>query len=64
MIVKRSGNQTVIKVFPQVDPSGFQRRMDYPDYLEITSKSIAIQDDADKLADELNENWWAKNRRK
>jgi len=38
--------------------------MDYLDYLEITFKSKATQDDADKLADELNENWWAKNRKK
>ena len=36
--------------------------MDYLNYLEITSKSKATQEDADKLADELNANWWAKNR--
>jgi len=38
--------------------------MDYLDYLEMTSKSKATQDDVDKLADELNENWWKKNRKK
>ena len=38
--------------------------MDYLDYLEMTSKSKATQDDADKLADELNENWWQKNRKR
>jgi hypothetical protein len=38
--------------------------MDYLEYLEITSKSKATQDDADKLADELNENWWSKNRKR
>jgi hypothetical protein len=37
--------------------------MDYLDYLEITSKSEATQEDADRLADELNENWWSKNRK-
>ena len=47
-----------------VDTFGFQRIMDYLEYLEITSKTTAIQEDADKLADELNENWWAKNRKK
>jgi predicted trehalose synthase len=62
MIVERTSNQIVIKVSPHVDTFGFQRIMDYLDYLEITSKSKATQDDADKLADELNENWWAKNR--
>ncbi|MEI6050409.1 MAG: hypothetical protein WCS03_16025 [Bacteroidota bacterium] len=64
MIVERTNTQIVIKVSSQVDTFGFQRIMDYLDYLEITSKSKATQDDADKLADELNENWWAKNRKK
>jgi len=64
MIVERTNTQIVIKVSPQVDTFGFQRIMDYLDYLEITSKSKATQDDADKLANELNENWWAKNRKK
>jgi hypothetical protein len=64
MIIERTNTQIVIKVSPQVDTFGFQRIMDYLDYLEITSKSKATQDDADKLADELNESWWAKNRKK
>ena len=62
MIIERTSNQIVIKVSPKVDTFGFQRIMDYLEYLEITSKSKAIQEDADKLADELNETWWAKNR--
>jgi hypothetical protein len=64
MIVERTSNQIVIKVSPHVDTFGFQRIMDYLDYLEITSKSKATQDDADRLADELNENWWAENRKR
>jgi len=64
MIVERTSNQIVIKVSPKVDSLGFQRIMDYLDYLELTSKSKATQEDADLLADELNENWWAKNRNK
>ena len=62
MIIERTSNQIVIKVSPKVDTFGFQRIMDYLEYLEITSKSEAVQEDADKLADELNETWWAKNR--
>jgi ribosomal protein L7/L12 len=64
MIVERTSNKIVIKVSKQVDTFGFQRIMDYLDYLEITSKSKATQDDADRLADELNENWWSKNRKR
>jgi len=64
MIIERTDNQIIIKISPQIDPSGLQRIMDYLEYLELTSKSKASQKDADKLADELNENWWAKNRNK
>lgn len=63
MIVERANNQIVIKVSRNVDTFGFQRITDYLEYLEITSKSKATQEDADKLDDELNENWWAKNRK-
>ena len=64
MIIERISNQIVIKVSQNVDTFGFQRIIDYLDYLEITSKSKATQDDADRLADELNENWWSKNRKR
>ena len=64
MIIERTSNQIVIKVSQKVDSFGFQRIMDYLDYLEITSKSKATQEDADRLADELNENWWSKNRKR
>ena len=39
-----------------------QRIMDYIEYLEATSKFNVTQKDADKLADEFNENWWNENR--
>ena len=64
MIGERTSSQIVIRVSPQIDSFGFQRIMDYLDYLEITSKSKATPDDVDKLADELNENWWKENRRR
>jgi len=62
MIIERTSNQIVIKFSPEVDTFGFQRIMDYLAYLEVTSKSKATQEDADQLADDLNENWWTKNR--
>lgn len=64
MIAERTRNQIVIKVSPEVDTFGFQRIMGYLGYLENTSKSKATREDADKLADELNENWWAENRQR
>ena len=64
MIIERTSRQIVIKVSPKIDTFGFQIIMDYLDYLEMTAKSKATQEDADKLADELNENWWNKNRKR
>lgn len=64
MLIERTKKQIVIKVSPLVDAFGFQQIMDYLNYLEVTSKSKATQDDADKLANELNENWWKKNRKR
>jgi hypothetical protein len=61
MIIEKSKDQILIKISPKVDPFGFQRIMDYLEYLEITSKSKAKQSDADKLANEVNESWWEKN---
>jgi hypothetical protein len=62
MIVEKTKNQILIKISSKVDAFGFQRIMDYLEYLEITSKSKAKQSDADKLADELNQSWWEKNK--
>jgi predicted trehalose synthase len=64
MNIERTKDQILIKISPKVDPFGFQRILDYLRYLEITSKSKANQSDADNLADELNKNWWSKNRKR
>lgn len=62
MIVEKTSSQIVIKVSHDVDAFGIQRIMNYIEHLEMASKSKASQNDADRLADELNENWWSKNR--
>ena len=62
MIIEKTKDQILIKISPKIDTFGFQRIMDYLEYLEITSKSKAKQLDADKLANELNHTWWEQNR--
>ena len=64
MNIERTKDQILIKISPKVDPFGFQRILNYLRYLEITSKSKANQSDADNLADDLNKNWWSKNRKR
>ena len=61
MLIERTNNQIVITVSSGVDSFGLQRLIDYVKYLEATAKSKAKQSDADKLAEEVNGNWWAKN---
>jgi hypothetical protein len=41
-----------------------QKFLDYIRIREITSKSNATQEDADKLANEINQSWWGKNKYK
>lgn len=63
MIIERvENNKIVITISSNVDMFGIQRLIDYGRYLESTSESKAKQADIDKLADEVNETWWNKNK--
>ena len=63
MLVERiAKNQIAISFSPETDVLGIQRLIDYAKYLEATSRSQASQSDIDNLADEINTNWWNKNK--
>ena len=63
MLVERiANNQIIISFSSGADIFGIQRLIDYAKYLEATSKSQVKQQDIDKLADEVNANWWSKNK--
>ncbi|MFZ4061442.1 MAG: hypothetical protein ACOYK5_09480 [Bacteroidia bacterium] len=65
MLIKRTNNNEItITVSSSVDSFGLQRLIDYVKYLEATAKSKAKQSDVDKLADEVNDAWWTKNRKR
>ena len=64
MLIERNNNEIVIKVSSTVDSFGLQRLIDYVKYLEATAKSKAKPSAVDKLADEVNESWWTKNRKR
>jgi hypothetical protein len=42
----------------------YVRVCDYVKYLEATAKSKSKQSDIDKLAEEVDLKWWAKNKRR
>ena len=64
MLIERGKDQIIIKVSSTIDSFGLQRLIDYVKYLEATAKSKAKQKNVDKLADEVNASWWAKNRKR
>lgn len=47
-----------------LDLSEVQSFIDYVKFREINTQSKATQEQADNLADEINQNWWDKNRYK
>jgi len=65
MIVERvTNNQIVISFSSKRDIFGIQRLIDYAKYLEATSKSKARQTDIDQLANDVNTDWWNKNKQR
>lgn len=65
MLIERgNSDQITITLSKSVDSFGLQRLIDYVRYLEATANSKAKQSDVDRLADEVNANWWAENRKR
>ena len=62
MIIERKEKEILIRIPDSVDIEGVQRIIDYIRYQEITSKSKSTQDFVDKLSDEVNKDWWEKNK--
>jgi hypothetical protein len=62
MIIERTDKEILIRIPSSVDVEGAQRIIDYIRYQEVTSKSKATQLAIDKLADDVNRDWWEKNK--
>lgn len=63
MLIERgNSDQITITLSKSVDSFGLQRLIDYVRYLEATANSKAKQADVDALADEVNRDWWERNK--
>ncbi|QQS52456.1 MAG: hypothetical protein IPM71_06905 [Bacteroidota bacterium] len=62
MIIERTDKEILIRIPSSVDVEGAQRIIDYIRYQEVTSKSKATQEFVDKLAADVNRDWWEKNK--
>jgi len=65
MVLERvANNQLSISLSAGIDVFCIERLINYAKYLEATALSTAKQTDVDKLADEINTNWWCKNKQR
>ena len=65
MVIERTNkNKLTITLSSSISSYGLQRLIDYVKYLEATTNSKAIQTEVDKLADEVNNSWWTKNKKR
>jgi predicted trehalose synthase len=65
MILEKTKNGLLnISISKKVDSFGLQRVLNYIKYLELANKTTATQKDADLLAQDLNNKWWEKNRKR
>jgi hypothetical protein len=62
MIIERTKNEVIIRLLPSVNTDELQELANYFRYKEITSKYSTPQDVVDKLASDVNKNWYKANR--
>ena len=62
MTIERTDGEIIIRIPDSVEFSEIQRLIDFITYKEITKESKASQEDVDKLASEINKNWWEANK--
>ena len=62
MIVERIENEVIIRLPVSMNFEAMQRTIDLISLKEATIRSVAMQEDIDFLAKEVNKGWWMKNR--
>lgn len=60
MKIERTDNEIIIRIPVSVDTEELQDFVDFVRYKEITSKFKVDQKKVDKLAHEINESWWSR----
>ncbi len=60
MLIERTNKEVIIRLPASVNTADLQDIVDYARYKEITSKFKVPQKAVDKLAENINKGWWAK----
>lgn len=64
MLVERTSKEVIIRLPVSVDTEDLQDFLNYARYKELTAYFKTEQAEVDKLSNDINANWWAKNRSK
>jgi len=64
MLIERTTKEVIIRLPASVDTDDLQDFLEYARYKELTSKFKVSQKEVDKLADQINKDWWTENRKK
>ena len=64
MLIERTSKEVIIRLPASVDTDDLQDFLDYARYKELTSKFKVAQKEVDKLAAQINKDWWTKNQKK
>ncbi|WP_153795842.1 hypothetical protein [Foetidibacter luteolus] len=64
MLVERTKKEIIIRLPSSVDTEDLQDFLNYARYKELTANFKTDQKEVDKIAKEVNEKWWTKNRNK
>ena len=65
MTIKRENNELIISIPENIlGISEIQEFLNYLKFKTITSKSKATQKDIDEIAEEIDSEWWEKNKKR
>ncbi len=62
MTVERTEKEVIIRLSPDVDTEDLQAFLNYARYKELTANYNVSQKEVDKLARQINKDWWTKNK--
>ena len=62
--LRTTNKEVIIHLDASVDTNDLQDFLNYARYKELTSKFKVSQKEVDQLANELNKDWWSKNRKR
>ena len=64
MVVERTDKEIIIRLSASLNTEDLQDLLNYARYRELTDGFKVAQKEVDKLASQINKDWWAKNKKK